>query len=332
MPHCITYSDDYGQTLGSRTADGDDAVVDQILGTTGWMGTVAFDAELPHIDTVLVSSYARPDDACGRPAGDWRIEMSFRWPQLKGGATWFTYNLCVDQVERDVATVAGIVGFPVRLDAREPGSASIEFLYSDIPGGAVLWPASPALTYQELLSVALDLDAYLRAVGDAAVWMSSGIQPVPFPEPLRRDSKVFLCHSGRDKPFARQLARALREAGVDVWFDEDEILVGHDFVEMMGRGLQEARFVVVVLSPNFSECGPWAREELRHGLEKQVRWGDVVLLPVLLADCEIPALMRSKSYADFRESFELGFARLIRSISAHAPPSRAWAAGRPLHG
>jgi hypothetical protein len=322
MPHHIAYSDHYGQTFGSRTVEGDDAVVDRILARTGWFGTVTLDAELPHIRTILVNSYARRDDASGKPPGNWRVEVHFQWPALKGDVTWFTYNLCTEQIDRDAATVAEIVGFPVRLDAADrAGAAVIEFWYSDNPGGAVSWPASPALTYRELFSIAVDLDAYLRAVSEAAVWMSSGIQSVPSPGPRRGDSKVFLCHSSRDKLFARRLARALREAGVDVWLDEDEILVGHDFVEMMGRGLQKARFVVAVLSPNFVDEGPWAREELRHALERQVSTDQVVLLPVLLADCEIPPLMRSKRYADFRDSFELGLERLLRSIAGHAPAS-----------
>lgn len=324
MPHSITYSDHYGQTLGSRTADEDDAVVDRVLSRTGWFGTVTLDAELSHIRTILVNSYARRDDATGKPPGNWRIEVHFQWPALKGDATWFTYNLCTEQVDRDAATVAEIVGFPVELDAADHTDvAVIQFWYSDNPGGIVSWPATPAFTYRELLSISVDLDTYLRAVSEAAVWMSSGIQSVPSPRPAHRDSRVFLCHSSGDRAFARRLARALRKAGVHVWLDEDEIFVGHDFVEMMGRGLQEAHFVVVVLSPNFVESGPWAPEELRHALERQVRTGQVVLLPVLLADCEIPSLMRSKSYADFRDSFDLGIERLIHSIAAHAPGSRS---------
>lgn len=319
MPHRITYSAVYGQALETRTADEDDVVIDRILRRTGWFGTVALDAELPHVATILVSSYGRKDDPAGRGPGNWRIGVHFQWPALKGDATRFAFRLCTEQVDRDAATIAGIVGFPVELDAGDLAAvATIEFWYSEDPGGVVSWPASPALTYGELLSIVTDLDAYLRSAGEAALWMSSEIQPVPLPHSVRRGRKVFLCHSSRDKPFARELARALREAEVEVWFDEDEILVGHDFVERMQEGLREARFVVVILSPNLSEGGPWAREELRHALEQQVREGDVVLLPVLLEDCEIPPLMRSKTYADFRGGFEAGFERLVHSITAHA--------------
>jgi len=80
---------------------------------------------------------------------------------------------------------------------------------------------------------------------------------------------------------------------VDVWFDEERILVGHDFVAEMEAGIKPADFVAVVLSSNFIDGGPWAKEEYRSSLTKQLKEGRVVILPVLREDCAIPSLLMS---------------------------------------
>ena len=41
--------------------------------------------------------------------------------------------------------------------------------------------------------------------------------------PDRYDFDVFLSHNSKDKPAVRELAEALRERGVIVWLDEDEL-------------------------------------------------------------------------------------------------------------
>ena len=125
---------------------------------------------------------------------------------------------------------------------------------------------------------------------------------------------VFLCHSSKDKRFVRRLSAALKSESISPWLDEEEILVGHDFIERMQDGLSRVDFVVVVLSPNFTLGGPWAKEEFRSALIRQVNERRAVVLPVLYKECDIPLLLRSKTYADFRKSFEFGLQQLVRSI------------------
>ena len=62
-------------------------------------------------------------------------------------------------------------------------------------------------------------------------------------------TKVFLCHANSDKRVARRLARDLERNGMDPWIDEAEIVVGESLLERIERGLSDADFVAVLLSP-----------------------------------------------------------------------------------
>ena len=53
--------------------------------------------------------------------------------------------------------------------------------------------------------------------------------------PIRRPV-VFCSHRSVDKPRVREVARTLREAGIDAWFDEWEIKPGDDIVTKIVRG------------------------------------------------------------------------------------------------
>lgn len=125
---------------------------------------------------------------------------------------------------------------------------------------------------------------------------------------------VFLCHSSKDKPFVRRLARELRDNRIDVWFDEENILIGQSFIDQIQDGIRKADYVAVVLTPNFL-TGPWANRELQMAISREVQAGRVKVLPVLRKDCDIPEILRIKSYADLRgKNFAKGLRVLVTSI------------------
>ena len=103
-------------------------------------------------------------------------------------------------------------------------------------------------------------------------------------QPLRPD--IFLSYSRHDEAFVRRLADALDAAGKDVWVDLDDIRKGADWHAKMLAGIESARVVVPVLSPDFAASGPCA-EEIEHALEHNKR-----LVPVLLRPVERGVLRR----------------------------------------
>lgn len=97
---------------------------------------------------------------------------------------------------------------------------------------------------------------------------------------------VFLCHCHEDKAFARALRDGLEARGVQVWFDEREIGLGDNFVQAMMEGLDNARHMALVVSPEFANSD-WCREEWTSGLVKSLRsGGERKLIPICIRNAE----------------------------------------------
>jgi TIR domain-containing protein len=135
-----------------------------------------------------------------------------------------------------------------------------------------------------------------------------------------RTPSIFLSHNHRDKPFVRTLAQDLRALGAKVWLDEAEIQVGDSIITSISSAIDEMQFLGIVLSPNSVESR-WVREELNQALANQLSRSDVVVLPILIADCSIPGFLRDKRYADFRdsESYHTALSGLMRAIGIAEP-------------
>lgn len=124
---------------------------------------------------------------------------------------------------------------------------------------------------------------------------------------------AFLSHSSKDKALIRQLAADLANAGIDVWLDEQRILVGDSIAEKIGQGLAQSDFFVIALSSN-SVGSTWVQKELNNALIQEVERRKVTVLPIKLSDCEIPGLLLDKKYADFSKSYKEGLEDLINTM------------------
>jgi len=112
-------------------------------------------------------------------------------------------------------------------------------------------------------------------------------------------SSAFLSHNSNDKPFVRELARDLKRAGIRIWMDEAEIRIGDSIVDKIGKGIDEADYVIVVLSPN-SVDSPWVQRELQVATHQEIAGRTIKVLPVFYKDCNVPTYLEDKSFADFR--------------------------------
>ena len=125
----------------------------------------------------------------------------------------------------------------------------------------------------------------------------------------------FIGYSDNDKTFvdrlAAQLAFRRRHVGVDRW----ELKVGDSILNRIQEALTQASGLIIVFSKS-SVPSAWCQKELSSGLMRQLEEKRVVVLPALLANCEIPLPLRDKLYADFRASFVAGFNELLHATEA----------------
>ena len=108
---------------------------------------------------------------------------------------------------------------------------------------------------------------------------------------------VFISHASEDKDaVVRPLAVALRDRGLDVWFDEFELRIGDSLRRKIDSGLARSRFGIVVLSQHFFKKG-WPNYEL-DGLVTKAVTGDQILLPIWHNVSKDEVIQYSPSLAD----------------------------------
>ncbi|MEM8558333.1 MAG: toll/interleukin-1 receptor domain-containing protein [Bacteroidota bacterium] len=128
---------------------------------------------------------------------------------------------------------------------------------------------------------------------------------------------VFVSYSRRDHFIVMELVARLMDSGLNVFYDEAEIAVGEPLMASVRQVIQDARYVLVVMSPHYF-ASQWAALETGIALQQEVDSNFTKVIPILVEDCEIPALLQTKVYADFRtpESRQEAFPRLLRTLEA----------------
>jgi hypothetical protein len=126
-------------------------------------------------------------------------------------------------------------------------------------------------------------------------------------------AKIFISHSSKDKEFAGRLAFDLKELGHNPWLDEWEIKVGECIATKIEENLSNSDYVVLVLTPQSVASG-WVDREWKTAYWTEIEQRRILVLPVLLEDCEIPTLLKTKKYADFRKNYAIGLAQLVQPI------------------
>ena len=135
-------------------------------------------------------------------------------------------------------------------------------------------------------------------------------------------AKVFISHSSADKPFVRDLARDLIALGHEPWLDEWEIKVGDCIVSKIESGVANSDYVVIVLSGRSVASG-WVDREWKTKYWDEIEQERTMVLPVLIEDCDLPGLLKTKKYADFRNNYSAGFVSLTGAISPTLPVPQA---------
>lgn len=123
----------------------------------------------------------------------------------------------------------------------------------------------------------------------------------------------FISHSFKDGEIAQRISEALRAMGLPVFFAKWSIGAADSILDKISQAIVRHDTLAVLLSPNSVES-EWVKRELDAALMAQLKGHDVRVLPLMVADCEMPALLAGIKYIDFRGSFEDGFIEIIKYI------------------
>ncbi len=110
---------------------------------------------------------------------------------------------------------------------------------------------------------------------------------------------VFISYSHKDEKIVNKLAAHLVKHNANVWVDTWELNVGDSIITNVQEAIDGSSALLVMLSKSSVES-EWCKKELTAGLMKELEEKRVVVLPVLLEDCQVPIFLRDKMYADLR--------------------------------
>ncbi|HUY35541.1 MAG TPA: toll/interleukin-1 receptor domain-containing protein [Pirellulales bacterium] len=104
---------------------------------------------------------------------------------------------------------------------------------------------------------------------------------------------VFLSHARKDGTLARQLADCLSRAGFTIWIADDEIVPGENWAKKIGKALDAAEWMVILLTPRALESDS-VRQDIEFALASRKLEGRVFTVfvgPTLQAGKDIPWIL-----------------------------------------
>ena len=116
-------------------------------------------------------------------------------------------------------------------------------------------------------------------------------------DPPTTDFDVFVSHASEDKSYVGPLVKALKEAGIRVWFDNQILEWGDDLRTSITQGLSNCRYGIVVFSKAFLQKKKWTEYEL-NGLFARERSGSKLILPIWHGITREDLLSYSPTFAD----------------------------------
>lgn len=144
---------------------------------------------------------------------------------------------------------------------------------------------------------------------------------------------VFLCHTGANKDWVRDLAERLEAEQVHgrpirVFFDEWDIAPGENILTRIEEGLRQARYVAVILSPALTRAS-WPTLEWQTQVFDDPHGKRARIIPLLvqkfdpgtMEPIDIPYALRLLRYLDFSrpERFSREFDELLRRVRGQRP-------------
>ncbi len=131
------------------------------------------------------------------------------------------------------------------------------------------------------------------------------------------DFDVALSFSGADRPVAEQLAGHLEEAGIRVFYDDNEVsdLWGKDLYQHLQSVYRDrARYCVIIVSESYGRRD-WPQHELKQAQARAFVSEREYILPLRIDDSELPGINSTTGYVDLRQhSVEEVARRLVSKI------------------
>jgi formylglycine-generating enzyme required for sulfatase activity len=129
--------------------------------------------------------------------------------------------------------------------------------------------------------------------------------------------KVFISYAREDAQMARKLYDDLTGAGLDCWFDEEDLVPGQNWQIEIPNNIKKCERVCILLSSRSVEKIGYVQNEMKLALDTLDSFpsGHIYIIPVRLDECK-PAhpKLQALHWADLFPDYQRGFKKILRSL------------------
>ncbi|MCP4350818.1 MAG: TIR domain-containing protein [Desulfobacterales bacterium] len=139
-----------------------------------------------------------------------------------------------------------------------------------------------------------------------------------------RQVKVFISYAREDIEVAERLYSDLKNAGVEPWIDEKDLLPGQNWELTVTNTIKESSFFLALLSENSVSKRGFVQQELKIALTFLDRSSptDIFIIPVRLNKCEpVDERLQALHRVDLFPSYKDGFEKILRVLAPRRKPT-----------
>lgn len=130
--------------------------------------------------------------------------------------------------------------------------------------------------------------------------------------------KVFLSYAREDLALAKKVCDDLIAQGVQVWMDENDLLVGQNWRNEITRAIRESDYFMALLSSNSLSKRGFVQKEMKMAVDilEEYPPDQIFILPVRLDECEVMnESLRYLQWADLFPEYEDGMRKVLRVLA-----------------
>ena len=116
---------------------------------------------------------------------------------------------------------------------------------------------------------------------------------------------VIATYADDDSNFADRLVLDLSESQIPTTYDKWLLRGGDSIIEKIAQTEVASDGVIALVSPNSVESA-WVQKDLSFAMTGEIEKQGIKVFPARIADCEIPANLTHKLYADFSRGYYRG--------------------------
>ncbi|MDR4467198.1 MAG: toll/interleukin-1 receptor domain-containing protein [Nitrospira sp.] len=121
---------------------------------------------------------------------------------------------------------------------------------------------------------------------------------------------VFISYSRKDQAFVDKLSIDLLNHNVKVWRDEYKLSAGDSLTARIGKGIDQASVLCVVLSDS-ALVSKWVSKEVEAGLLRKQKKSGFTIVPLLVQPVPVPEELRDYLWIDFTQHYKEGIGKLL---------------------